>query len=204
MPLNSGKECMILEGFGDKICQLLDKKLNSYLADGGLYCKIQKEQETIWYNYIINKGKLHEESHAENSNEDKSVQRKVIKETTSTATLKRKKAASQNTEKNEEDVDDDGDIMKSPAASMIKSVTYWPKKLKINTRSHESWTKLSETSKSLESTKLQFDRKLNKTKKIEQKRTDCWKQLNCFYECSKVLILVILNLSLSKMLNGIV
>lgn len=27
---------MILEGFGDKICQLIDKKLEKFLLDGGL------------------------------------------------------------------------------------------------------------------------------------------------------------------------
>ena len=32
---------MILEGFGEKICQFIDKKLESFLADGGFY-KIKK------------------------------------------------------------------------------------------------------------------------------------------------------------------
>jgi hypothetical protein len=35
LPLYSGKECIILEGFGDKICQTIDKKLEDFLADGG-------------------------------------------------------------------------------------------------------------------------------------------------------------------------
>ncbi len=36
MPLNSGKECLILEGFGDKICKLIDEKLKSFLDDGNI------------------------------------------------------------------------------------------------------------------------------------------------------------------------
>lgn len=35
LPLKSGKECVILEGFGDKICKLIDEKLEVYLKDGG-------------------------------------------------------------------------------------------------------------------------------------------------------------------------
>jgi hypothetical protein len=36
LPLNSGKECIILEGFGDKICKMIDERLKNYLADGGI------------------------------------------------------------------------------------------------------------------------------------------------------------------------
>jgi hypothetical protein len=36
MPLSTGKECIILEGFGDKICKLIDEKLKSFLDDGGI------------------------------------------------------------------------------------------------------------------------------------------------------------------------
>ncbi len=36
MPLRTGKECIILEGFGDKICKLIDEKLKSFLDDGGI------------------------------------------------------------------------------------------------------------------------------------------------------------------------
>lgn len=35
LPLKSGKECIILEGFGDKICKLIDEKLEGYLREGG-------------------------------------------------------------------------------------------------------------------------------------------------------------------------
>jgi hypothetical protein len=36
MPLYSGKECQLLEGFGDKICKSIDEKLKSFLKDGGI------------------------------------------------------------------------------------------------------------------------------------------------------------------------
>ena len=36
LPLNTGKECIILEGFGDKICKLIDEKLRPFLDDGGV------------------------------------------------------------------------------------------------------------------------------------------------------------------------
>ena len=36
MPLQSGKECLILEGFGDKICKQIDEKLKSFFDDGGV------------------------------------------------------------------------------------------------------------------------------------------------------------------------
>ena len=36
LPLSSGKECVILEGFGDKICKLIDDKLTRFLKDGGV------------------------------------------------------------------------------------------------------------------------------------------------------------------------
>ena len=36
LPLNSGKECIILEGFGDKICKLIDERLKNFLEEGGV------------------------------------------------------------------------------------------------------------------------------------------------------------------------
>lgn len=36
IPLNSGKECIILEGFGDKICKQIDERLKSFLDEGGI------------------------------------------------------------------------------------------------------------------------------------------------------------------------
>lgn len=42
LPLNNGKECNILEGFGDKICQIIDKKLEKFLKEGG---KLHEEDE---------------------------------------------------------------------------------------------------------------------------------------------------------------
>ena len=36
MPLKSGKECIILEGFGDKICKQIDEKLKTFVDDGGI------------------------------------------------------------------------------------------------------------------------------------------------------------------------
>lgn len=36
LPLKTGKECVILEGFGDKICKSIDEKLKSFLDDGGI------------------------------------------------------------------------------------------------------------------------------------------------------------------------
>ena len=36
LPLNSGKECLILEGFGDKICKLIDDRLKTFLQEGGI------------------------------------------------------------------------------------------------------------------------------------------------------------------------
>ena len=36
LPLKTGKECIILEGFGDKICKMIDEKLNKFLDDGGI------------------------------------------------------------------------------------------------------------------------------------------------------------------------
>ena len=36
MPLMSGKECIILEGFGDKICKQIDEYLRKFLNEGGI------------------------------------------------------------------------------------------------------------------------------------------------------------------------
>jgi hypothetical protein len=36
LPLKTGKECIILEGFGDKICKMLDEKLKPFLDEGGV------------------------------------------------------------------------------------------------------------------------------------------------------------------------
>ena len=41
MPLYSGKECQLLEGFGDKICKLIDEKLKSFLKDGGILHEVE-------------------------------------------------------------------------------------------------------------------------------------------------------------------
>ncbi|KAJ8045267.1 Crossover junction endonuclease MUS81 [Holothuria leucospilota] len=35
MPLSSGKSCSILDSFGNKICNMLDKKLEEYIAENG-------------------------------------------------------------------------------------------------------------------------------------------------------------------------
>ena len=35
--LHSGKECKVLKHFGDTLCQMLDKRLEKYLADGGIH-----------------------------------------------------------------------------------------------------------------------------------------------------------------------
>lgn len=35
MPLSTGKSCSILDSFGDKICKMLDKKLEDYIAENG-------------------------------------------------------------------------------------------------------------------------------------------------------------------------
>ncbi|CAF0906643.1 unnamed protein product [Brachionus calyciflorus] len=56
LPLKSGKECIILEGFGDKICKLIDEKLEAFLREGGQLheeedleilsdCEIEVEEE---------------------------------------------------------------------------------------------------------------------------------------------------------------
>lgn len=44
MPLQSGKECIILEGFGDKICKQIDEKLKSFLDDGGILHEKDSEE----------------------------------------------------------------------------------------------------------------------------------------------------------------
>lgn len=44
LPLNTGKECIILEGFGDKICKLIDERLEAFLADGG---QLHEEEEDL-------------------------------------------------------------------------------------------------------------------------------------------------------------
>nr|CAG4642515.1 EOG090X06E6 [Evadne anonyx] len=40
---HSGKECKVLKHFGDTLCQMLDKRLEKYLADGGI---IDRESES--------------------------------------------------------------------------------------------------------------------------------------------------------------
>ena len=43
--MNTGKECIILEGFGDKICKLIDEKLRPFLDDGGVLHQDEYVQE---------------------------------------------------------------------------------------------------------------------------------------------------------------
>lgn len=47
MPLNSGKECLILEGFGDKICKLIDEKLAQFLNEGGVLHEEEDDLEIL-------------------------------------------------------------------------------------------------------------------------------------------------------------
>lgn len=42
MQLNTGKECVILEGFGAKICKLIDEKLESFISDGGILHELEE------------------------------------------------------------------------------------------------------------------------------------------------------------------
>ena len=46
----SGKECVILEGFGDKICKLIDEKLTSFIQDGGV---LHPQEEEITYERTV-------------------------------------------------------------------------------------------------------------------------------------------------------
>jgi hypothetical protein len=47
LPLNSGKECLILEGFGDKICKLIDERLKTFLQEGGVLHDSESNIEMI-------------------------------------------------------------------------------------------------------------------------------------------------------------
>ena len=49
LPLNSGKECIILEGFGDKICKLIDENLQKFLSDGGVLHPPSDDEDEIEY-----------------------------------------------------------------------------------------------------------------------------------------------------------
>ena len=40
--LNTGKEWIILEGFGEKICKYIDDKLTLFLRDGGILHELIK------------------------------------------------------------------------------------------------------------------------------------------------------------------
>ncbi len=44
LPLKTGKECIILEGFGDKICKMIDEKLKKFQDDGGTLHEDESEE----------------------------------------------------------------------------------------------------------------------------------------------------------------
>ena len=107
LPLNSGKECIILEGFGEKICQTIDKKLESFLADGGLN-KFLMLLFFMEYSFnISNKGKLHNDSEENTSTDELKLSKKNAqsKSITERGTINQKRKCTTSVGKTDENSD---------------------------------------------------------------------------------------------------
>ena len=46
LPLNTGKDCKILQGFGDKLCSMLDQKLSQHKFEGGKLSRVSGDGES--------------------------------------------------------------------------------------------------------------------------------------------------------------
>lgn len=96
LPLTSGRDCLILEGFGDKICKLIDEKLEEFLQEGG---KLHDENDDIeCYNNMDDENEFNIETNSNpqstksllkinNNKASKENKKKPTKETTATNSI---------------------------------------------------------------------------------------------------------------------